>query len=277
MTAEIDAIARAELPEPFADVLALLRGYVPTDFSKYRDGTIRRRIENRMAAVGAESVAAYLTILRSSQSEVLKLAEQLTVKVSSFYRDRRAFHVLRTHVLPFLARTQRPDAIRIWSAGCGRGEEAYTLAMLLDEQGSPGYVCATDIDPAALAAARKALYRHDALTELPRELSEQYLHTAPGQVPTQVAVRENLRVRVRFSVHDLLAATRPDPLPFHLISCRNVLIYFKRTEQPRVLRRLHSALAPGGFLFLGEAEWPMGLEHLFVRHASGTRVFQAVA
>jgi chemotaxis methyl-accepting protein methylase len=276
MTVDVPQNLQAEADRLIEAVLAVVHSHTAQDFSSYKEAAIRRRIQNRMAATGAQTLESYLALLRSSRSEAATLAEQMIVKVSSFYRDARAFDVVRFEVLPRLVLSHGTESLRIWSAGCGNGEEAYTLAMLLEDQRLPGYVCATDMDEAALSIARTGVYRSEATSELPEELSRAWLRSAAPDQTTDVAVHCSVRSRVTFAIHNVLSLLRPDPLPFHLICCRNVLIYLKREEQQRVLRHLRSALAPRGFLFLGEAEWPTGAEPLFARHPSGARVFQAL-
>lgn len=254
-------IAKPEASAP-ADVLvgailAVLHARTGCDFSRYRPATVYRRIRNRMIALGIATLPEYLARLESVEDEALPLLERLTIKVSRFYRNPATFDLLRAHVLPRLARARAGAPLRIWSAGCGCGEEAYTLAMLLEEAGLPGAITASDIDPAAIGAARVAAYPEEALVELPSELRRRFLRPLPGG---RYGVDPALRARLRFVTHDLTGA---EPAPgegaFDLVCCRNVLIYLQREVQQRVLQRLCAALVPGGFLCLGEAEWPAAL------------------
>lgn len=238
-------------------ILALLRERTGCDFSRYRAATVYRRIRNRMIALGIASLPEYLVRLESRQDEALPLLERLTIKVSRFYRNRATFDLLRAHVLPGLARARGGEPVRVWSAGCGCGEEAYTLAMLLEEAGAPGFVCASDLDPGALAAARAGLYPAEALAELPDELCRRFVEPTDAGGLARYRVRDAARARVRLVQHDL---TSPAPAPgtgrFDLVCCRNVLIYLQRDQQERTLRALCGSIEPGGFLCLGEAEWP---------------------
>ncbi len=236
----------------FEDLLALVRGRTGVDFSGYREGTLRRRVANRMISVGAPSLDAYLEVLRASEEEAGRLLERLTVKVSRFYRNAAAFDLLRSEVLPTLRARLGPRPARAWCAGCGTGEEAFTLAMLLDDAGLFGTVHATDIDPSALAAARKGCYAKEAARELPEDLRARYL-VARGD---GVRVHARALWRVRFAVHDLLGDEPPPGAPFHLVTCRNVLIYLQPPAQERAEASLRRAMLPGAYLLLGEAEWP---------------------
>lgn len=258
-------------------VLSIVRQRTGTDFGGYRPATIGRRLTNRMISLGITGLGAYLPLLESSPAEAHLLLERLTIKVSRFYRNRRVFDLLRHVVLPQLAAARRGAPLRIWSAGCGNGEEAYTFAMLLDEAGVPGEVIATDVDRGALAAAGIGRYASAALGELPEDLRARYLRCDPAGSQEHVVIADALRARVHFLPHDL---TRPAvPLagpPFQVIACRNVLIYLQPAVQEQILRRLRASLVEGGVLVLGEAEWlpPALLPSLAVLDARA-RLFRA--
>ena len=216
---------------------------------------MQRRIHNRMISVGIASLDAYLDMLRENAGEARRLLERITIKVSRFYRNRTTFDELRRVVFPALAR--RGEPLRLWSIGCGCGEEAYTLAMLLEDSGAPGIVHASDIDVVALARACDAVYPEEALTELPADLAVRHLEALPTRGAALYGVCETVRRRVVFGTHDV---TANDGLPggelFHLVACRNLVIYLKRGVQEEAFQRMRRALAPGGYLCLGEAEWP---------------------
>lgn len=237
-----------EATEPILDeVVACIRARHGVDFAGYRRGTILRRLAFRMVRVGARTGEAYLATLRQHPDEAARLIEQLTVKVSRFYRNAPMFDLVR-RLLGELPGADAP--LRLWSAGCGHGEEAYTLAMLLDDR--PGEICGTDVDDAALAAARQGTYAAPAIVELPEPLAQRWLERCS---PATVRVRDALRARVRFVRHDLTAAGVAPTAPYHLVCCRNVLIYLTPPTQQRVLDKLVMSLVPGGLLCLGEAEW----------------------
>lgn len=237
------------------EILDLVRARVGVDFSEYRSSTVSRRIEARISAAGASSAAEYLERLRRDASEMDRLVERLTIKVSRFYRDAAAVDAVRGALAARAPAMGRP--IRAWSAGCGRGEEAYTLAILLAESVGPDgafEVVGTDVDPSALAAARAAAYPAEALTEVPPAVLSRSFEGPDEKGLYRVA--PGLRARVKLARGDLAApAPFRGPL-FDLVACRNALIYFKPALQARVLLRLCAMLAPRGLLWLGEAEWP---------------------
>ena len=238
-------------PAILDEILSIVRTRGGIDFAGYRRGTLERRLANRLLAVREPDAERYLGRLRESEDEVERLIEALTIKVSRFYRNADVFDALGNTLLPELTARFAPDQLRVWSAGCGRGEEAYTLAMLLDEAG--GRVDATDIDETALAAARAGRYARDAFAELPPALFR-FVRTAPDE--SHRSVIPDLQRRVRFERHDLSAADGPpDGRGYHLVCCRNVLIYFDASLQGRANRVLIESVVPGGLLCLGEAEW----------------------
>ncbi len=239
------------------EMLGIVLRETGVDFFRYRRPTVLRRIHNRMMSLRIACPDAYLARLRSDPAESAGLAERITIKVSRFYRNAATFDLLRREVLPALVRQRGERALRLWSAGCGCGEEAYTLAMLLDELDVEGTVDATDIDPAALSAAACGTYGAAALGELPTDLATQYTEHRPGPGDSAYTVRDSIRQRVRFLRHDLTAGGGPRAeARYDLIACRNVLIYLQPPAQHDALAALIGCLGPGGVLCLGEAEWP---------------------
>jgi chemotaxis methyl-accepting protein methylase len=247
-------------------IIELLRHQSGLDFSAYRAPTLERRIRNRMISVGASDLAEYSRVLAESAHEVRQLIERITIKVSRFYRDPITFDLLRNSIIPSLAATRRP--LRLWSAGCARGEEAYTLAMLLQEAGAEGTVLATDIDPAALDTAGQGLYRGDQAERLPRRLFERYLEPVEVKAGLHYRVHGGIRARVQFALHDV--SSQQGSEVFDLVCCRNVLIYWAPPLQQTMLERLCAALADGGYLCLGEADWAHGATTRLLRPVPGS-------
>lgn len=239
----------------FQRILELVHRKTGTDFGCYRPATVTRRVLNRMISVRSDSFEHYLGLLTENDGEARQLAERITIKVSRFYRNALSFDLLRQNVLADLAARVVDRPLRIWSAGCAYGEEAYTLAMLLEEAGLPGQIEASDIDLGALQTAAAGIYRRAAFDELPEGLFSRFV----GRAGDGYQVDAGLRKRVRFSVHDLTstAALPWSAADFDLILCRNVLIYFSPEVKERALLLVRSALRPDGYLCLGEAEWPL--------------------
>lgn len=238
-------------------ILERLRERWGVDFQQYRPATILRRIRNRMLTAGVPTLPEYLERL-NEPGEDARLLERLTIKVSRFFRNAAAFDALKAELERRRAAAPR-WAPAIWSAGCGQGEEPYSVAILLAELRPDGDadrpVLATDVDPAALATATRGRYPAAALEELPPELRLRYFDRDPASAQPAWSVAPGVRRRVTFTLHDLSACRAPVDRQFDLICCRNVLIYFQPPLQDRVQRLLRDSLVPGGLLWLGEAEW----------------------
>lgn len=251
-------------------ILRLMRQRCGIDLGDYRAPTLERRIRHRMIALGLDRVEAYEDLLATAAGEAERLLERITIKVSRFYRNAAAFEAVRTAILPQLA-ARRPE-LALWSAGSARGEEAYTLAMLLDDAGIDGIVLATDLDGDALAFARRGLYPASAVAELPARLRDRYLSQEGGAY----RVVPRLRDRVRFARHDLTTPAAEGP--FDLVACRNLLIYWARPAQETILRNIAAATRPGGYVMLGEAEWPVGTAAGWLEETpQGERLFRRIA
>jgi chemotaxis methyl-accepting protein methylase len=255
----------------FGEILQVLRERTGTDFASYRLPTVARRTVNRMISVGAATYADYLQFLRQREGEAARLLEHVTIKVSRFYRHAPTFDTLRREVLPELARQADGRPIAVWSIGCGCGEEPYTLAMLFADAGLSCTIEATDIDPAALQRAAHGYYTDAAFFELPKDLRERYIVRSDGFFE----VSPQLRERVRFSRHDVLAS-QPPPGDgrFDLVCFRNLLIYLGQEVQELALHAVRRAVRPGGYLCLGEAECPSpAIATTLLPLASDARIF----
>ena len=248
-----------DAPEQNEDLLTTIFAhlYAETDhdFSKYERSTVWRRIQRRMAVHHLSSPDAYLNHIQRDPAEVQALFRELLISVTSFFRTSEAFQALEEQVIPRLfAGKDRSDCVRVWSAGCATGEEAYSLAMLLDEHAASLprapeiQIFATDPSPQAIRRARDGRYARSVVAELSEARRARHLR----QVGENYRIKKALRDRVLFAQHDLL--TDPPFSKIDLVACRNVLIYLQRSVHSRVLRLLHYGLRPGGILFLGEAE-----------------------
>jgi two-component system CheB/CheR fusion protein len=245
--------AREDVRESLAAITAALRKRLKHDFSGYKQNTMVRRIQRRMQVLQIEAVPAYAEHLRRDPSEGDALFRELLIGVTQFFRDEDAFEALKANFLPsLLAAKEAGDPIRVWVAGCASGEEVYSIAILLQEaigahsNDAVVTIFGTDIDPQAVALARRARFRRtDGLS--PERLQRWFLKDGEDYLPTHA-----IRDMCVFSEHNLIR----DP-PFSkidLISCRNVLIYMDNDFQHRVMQTFHYALRPGGYLFIGPSE-----------------------
>jgi chemotaxis methyl-accepting protein methylase len=240
-----------------ADVLAILHARTGVNFAHYRPAMLERRIASHFATSGATSSEDYLRQLQGAPGAAFQLLENITIKVSRFYRHAPTFDHLHDELIGQLALERAGRPLRIWCAGCAAGEEAYTLAMLLERVGVEGFIEATDVDATALNRARVGIYPINATVELPSALIARYLAPTVWRGRPAYRVHDSLRARIRFSAHDIASnAPPPGAQRFDLVSCRNVLIYFQAAAQADATHRLLEATEEGGVLCLGEAEWP---------------------
>ena len=242
-----------ELSSPFlAALLSAVARRTGVDLAGQRPAMLARRAVHRIGASPARSPEAYLELLHADPDEPWYLLERLTIKVSRLFRNPATFDALRARGIPELRRARGGRELRAWSAGCAFGQEAWALAMLCGEAGGPFSVLGTDVDRAALSRARTATFGAEDARDVPPELAARHLEGHGGTIGIRPALARN----VRFEAHDLGSAAPPAGGPFDLVACRNVLIYYLPERQTRMLETLALALAPGGLLVLGEAEWP---------------------
>lgn len=239
------------------DQIAKARGVC---VGSYKQGCLVRRIAARMRARGAENYLAYARVLRDDPAEYDALFDALTINVTHLFRDADVWGCVADTVLPALWASNAPR-LETWVAGCATGEEAYTVAALwhrfVEARGEMSRIgrvriTASDLDPVALDAAIAARYPRSAFRDTPVSVRTRYFTPEEPHTPTR-----ELRSLLTFRHGDLLA-TAPPAGSVHLITCRNVLIYFDRPSQEAVFGRFHDALAPGGFLVLGKSEAPFG-------------------
>ena len=261
--------------EPFAPiaadiepVLSYLRACGHPDFRTYKATTLRRRIERRAGLHGLDGPQAYLELLRASPQEVALLARELLIGVTAFFRDEPVWRLLGEQVLPgLLQQRQRQggEPLRAWVAGCSTGEEAFSLAMLLEEamaslepgQRVPVQIFATDLNAEAIDVARRAVYPAGIEREVgPERLRRHFVAAGSGW-----RVVQPVREMVVFACHDMLTA--PPFLRLDLLSCRNVLIYFGAPVQRRLFPLFRYCLRPQGVLLLGQGETAAGFDASF--------------
>lgn len=272
---EPEAWSLGESPTAFDRIATVLRRETGHDFSAYKPATILRRLSRRIQLWRCAGLDEYLEVLRGDTEEAHALYEDLLIGVTGFFRDPEAYRALQERVIPGFVEEREPgEAIRIWVPGCGTGQEPYSLAILFHEAAKdrspppPVKIFATDVNEDALAVARRGFYPLGIAEEVPADLLDRYFRHEHGGV----RVADELREKCIFATHDLLS----DP-PFSeldLISCRNLLIYFKREAQDRLLPLFHYALRPGGILFLGASERVTGHENLFREVEGGHQIFR---
>jgi two-component system CheB/CheR fusion protein len=250
--------------EPLRKIFLMLRSRTGHDFSAYKATTIRRRIDRRMNLHQIKGLNSYIRYLQENPHELDVLFKELLISVTSFFRDPEAFDALAESVLPDFLK-DRPDnyVLRAWVPGCSTGEEAYSIAILLQEAREACrkhfavQIFGTDLDKAAIEAARNGIYPAGISVDVaPRRLDRCFVYEDGGY-----RVCKEIRETTIFATQNVVR----DP-PFtrlDLISCRNLLIYLNAELQRRLLPLFHYALKPGGLLLLGPSESIGGLDDLF--------------
>jgi two-component system CheB/CheR fusion protein len=236
-------------------ILMLVRASTKHDFSHYKQTTIRRRLGRRMAVHKIEDIDNYFRYLQQNPTEIEALFKDLVICVTSFFRDPEAFMALETKVIAeILAAKALDEPIRIWVPGCGTGEEALSIAILVDEalertrKHLSVQIFATDIDADAIAKARVGEYPESIAADISPERLKGYFVKQNGTYK----IKQEIREKVVYAVQNLIS----DP-PFSrldLVSCRNVLIYLDADLQRQILPLFHFVLNENGYLFLGSSE-----------------------
>jgi two-component system CheB/CheR fusion protein len=247
------------------------------DFTGYKRSSLMRRVNLRMGQIEIPDYQDYLDYLQVHPDEFTTLFNTILINVTGFFRDADAWDYLRAEVLESIVADKPVDSpIRVWSAGCASGEEAYTLAMSFAEAlGADAFrdrvkIYATDVDEEQLNEARQATYGEQEMQAVPPELAERYFEPNGNRF----VFRKDLRRSVIFGRNDLVQdapISRVD-----LLACRNTLMYFNAETQARILSRLHFALADGGVLFLGKAEMLLSHSSLFAPVDLKRRLFRRV-
>ena len=253
----------------FAEIGRRVAGVAGIRLGVGKEGLVRSRLTRRMREIGVATFAEYVARVRDDVTgrEQAEMIDLLTTNKTEFFREPAHFGVLRDTVFP--AFDGAAGGVRVWSAGCATGEEAYTLAMVLRgavaDAGPRGScavaprVLATDLSRRALAAAVRGVYAASRVAGIPPALlREHFMLVADG---AWVAA-PGMRAMVRFAQLNLMD-TWPMRGPFHAIFCRNVMIYFDKPTQERLVSRFHGLLAPGGYLFVGHAESLSAIAHDF--------------
>jgi chemotaxis protein methyltransferase CheR len=248
---------------PILNYLHVQRG---VDFSGYRISLIERQLKQRFSSTGCHDTAQYLDYLKSNPYELDSLLEILTIHVSCFFRDTLTFEYIADKILPEIVNNKKESndrSLRVWSAGCSMGEEAYSAAILIHELlekeslNFDFHIFATDIDEKILLKATRATYPFESVSGVKFGLLKKYF----GIKEDVFQLIPKIRDSVSFSIYDILDKKTIVPSEsvfgsFDLVFCRNLLIYFDPEHQEEIVRKLYRSLSKNGFLVLGGAEIP---------------------
>ncbi len=221
---------------------------------------VQSRLNKRLIELNLDNYQAYLDLLAKDPSEFNRLVSLVTTNVTSFFRESYQFQILRQELLPDLIAgtgNRKDKKVRCWSAGCSSGEEAYTLAIVMNEALGEGWdlrVLASDVSIVKLREGMAGEYHQERIGEIPKELREKYFTQLKGR-PNYYKVKPRLREQINFQKINLVERMDiPDSIRFDLILCRNVFIYLARPAQERVVQGFYHFLKKGGYLFLGLSE-----------------------
>jgi chemotaxis methyl-accepting protein methylase len=258
-------MADAVADDAFRRILQTLLEKRGLDFNEYRRSFLQRRLESRLHANNLKDFASYEKILKSNPEELSELFDTLTINVAEFFRDPPVWQFLEREILSPLIK--RGKMLRIWSAGCASGEEPYSIAVAVKEitraiSGSaPVKIVASDVDPLAVARARRGIYGTGALTKVSeRRLRTFFTKAQRKDLEDGYEVIPEIKAMVHFYEQNYLepasVLSRAD-----IILCRNSMIYLKTEAKNKAVSNFHRTLLPGGYLILGVTEVLIGESH----------------
>lgn len=252
--------------ETYSHVKGSVKRLLNIDLNYYKEEQVKRRLDSWLVRNNMTNWDLYFDMVTKNETEMARFRDFLTINVTEFFRDTRHWKTLQEDVLPFLLKqaAERKSSLKIWSAGCSIGVEAYTLAILLDMASAQlkSEIFASDMDRGALQKARsRGPYLPDEVRNLTPDQKEKYLENNAGKF----YFKEKYAHAVRFFEQDLLRDEFSGG--FDLIVCRNVVIYFTREAKDMLYTKFRNALRPGGILFVGGTELiPRPQEYGFVSH-----------
>lgn len=266
MGKESALLASPDLDETqFRRVVDLLYKHAGIALSDGKQALVAARLRTRMRACSLPEFGAYLDFVSSERSgnELRRMIDVLTTNKTSFFREEVHFQFLRETIVPELDQNRR--SLRIWSAGCSTGQEAYTIVMVLREtlkQYSTWdfRLLATDLSDRVIEQARQGVYERKALGDVSDQLLRKHFVPIKDSQYDEWQVKPELRKPISYA-HLNLMGDWPMSGPFDVIFCRNVMIYFDKPTQEKLVNRFHELLGPGGYLLIGHSESINGLDH----------------
>lgn len=253
--------------EQFAKVCEQIYALCGIKLTEGKEELVQSRLSKRLQALNLQTFEQYLDYVKkdSSKQEIVKMIDVLMTNKTSFFRENQHFDFLRERVLPALE-AERNKRLRIWSAACSSGEEPYSIGITLHESIQSfntwdARILATDISTRILAKAQAACYTADVLQPVPAALQKRYFTECKDEKGV-FQLSDKVRNLVKFARLNLMHEF-PMRGPFDVIFCRNVMIYFDKPTQEKLVNRFYNLLAPGGFLFVGHAESLIGAKHGF--------------
>jgi chemotaxis protein methyltransferase CheR len=235
--------------------------------SDQKQSLLASRLSKRLRDLGLQTFSDYYTHVTGdpSRDEFTRMLDLISTNKTDFFREPKHFEFLRDRILPDLAETKR---VRIWSSACSTGEEPYTIAMTLYE-GVPDparwdfKILASDLSTRVLAKAAAGVYDEERFRDVPAAVLQRHFLRGRGERAGVYKVKPHLAEMIRFRRLNLMDEQFPIKTPLDLVFCRNVMIYFDRPTQERLVNKFHRYLKPGGYLFIGHSESLQWVEHPF--------------
>jgi chemotaxis protein methyltransferase CheR len=265
------ALSSAELTEgQFQAISHLVKDLCGINLHDGKRELVKARLNKRLRQLGMDDFSQYLDYIATDngQAELLAMLDALSTNLTSFFREGAHFDLLRETIVPeMVRRADKGRRMRIWSAGCSTGEEPYSIAIVLKEvlsdlAGWDVRVLATDLSSRVLEIARRGIYGQDRLRQVPGGVIATHFRCVGPREPRAYQVCDQLRRIVTFARLNLMESW-PMRGPFDAIFCRNVMIYFDKPTQNRLVERFWELLAPSGVLFIGHSESLAGVRHQF--------------
>ena len=245
------------------------------DFNLYKTPTIVRRITRRMNDKNIRELHSYIDVLKSDPNEVKLLGNDFLIGVTRFFRDKQAFEILESRIIPEILSTKEDGSVlKAWVCACSTGEEAYTVAILLNKcveisgKDIDIKIFATDVDAASLEIASSNRFPLNITEDVPREILKKYFHREHNHYSVIPAIRK----QIVFAKHDVIKS--PPFIKNDLITCRNMLIYMNNVLQKKILSTFHFSLASSGYLFLGPSETGTILKEGFIEISNKWRFYR---
>ncbi|MEE8586702.1 MAG: protein-glutamate O-methyltransferase CheR [Acidobacteriota bacterium] len=251
-------------PKEFEQISKFVYKQAGIRLKQGKEELVRTRLAKRIISLGLGSFQDYLRLVEQDRSghELTWMLDALTTNKTSFYREADHFQFLREQVFPALQPLRR---IRIWSAGCSTGEEPVTIALearecFADIERRDFRILATDLSTAVLQKAKLGIFAQESLQSVPRQLVRKYFQRCKEAGPDRCRLCQPALSMIAFARLNLMGQW-PIKGPFQFIFCRNVMIYFDKPTQERLVNRFHKLLCPGGYLLIGHSESLTGLTH----------------
>lgn len=219
------------------------------DLNAYKERQMKRRIDSLISKHGFKGYEEYIQVLKTDKAKFEEFVTYLTINVSEFYRNADQWQVMERDIIPELI-SKFGKNLKIWSAACSTGDEPYSLVMALSRHIPLNMIriTATDLDKQVIAKAKVGLYNEKSIAAVPDDLKKKYF----TKIGISYQISDEIKSRVDFKEHNLLL--NDYPTGYHMIVCRNVLIYFTEEAKDEVFKKFYHSLAPGGVLFIGSTE-----------------------